>query len=125
MSSNRIRTSRLASDAFTLIEALIATTIVSAGLIGIAGAFSLSHGAGTRADRLREAAMLAERRLELATAVSADQLDADKGSSGRLAWQVTYSERHHNLMMASVSIRWLDRGRPTTFHLSRVFQPRQ
>ena len=125
MLCNRAGTSGLSSGAFTIIEALVATTIVSAGLISVAAAFSLCHSAAIRSDRLRRAATLAERRMELATAVSSGDAGSGSGSSDGLVWKVAYQTKSKNLMLASVSVEWSDHGQPKTFVLSRVFRPRE
>lgn len=116
---------RKRDGAFTLIEVLVATTILAGGIIGVVGAFSLSDRAASRACRLRGAAEVAQRVLASAVAANAEKLQPASGSSGRFAWKLIYSDKPHDLMLASVSVTWLDRGRTETFELSRIFLPQQ
>jgi len=110
---------------FTLIEIIIATLILSIGITGIIGVFNTSIRATSRGDRVNIATSIARQILEPSVAVSADNCMPQEGSVGRYEWNLTYSQKPHGLMKATIVVKWLDKGQPETFELSRIFLPRQ
>lgn len=110
---------------FTLIEVLVAMTILAVGILGVLGAFSVSMRAASRASRLDEAVSIARKEIELAVTARADELAPKSGSSGLYAWQLTFVRKPHNLLRASMEIKWTERGQTRTFKLSQVFEPQQ
>jgi prepilin-type N-terminal cleavage/methylation domain-containing protein len=114
------RGSRLA---FTLLEVLVATSILAVGIVGVLAVFSLSIRAASTAEQLDTAVRLATNRLELAVAVPAGGIRPDSGSAGRFKWTVTYTDKPHRLVLATVQVTWTDGGQPQTYQLSQLFMP--
>lgn len=110
---------------FTLIEVIVATLILSIGITGIIGIFNISIRATSRGDRISEATSIARRILEPSVAISADKYMPQEGNVGQFKWNLSYSQKPHGLMKATVVVNWLDKGQPEAFELSQIFQPRQ
>ncbi len=110
---------------FTLIEVLVSVSILSFGIIGVLEAFSLSLRAGSRAAHLGEAVDVAQRELELTAVATASggDLMPQTGKSGRYNWELKLREIQHGLTLATVEVKWLERGKHDTFKLSRVLLP--
>jgi len=111
--------------AFTLLEVLVASTILCVGIIGVLGASSVSMRTASGALRLDEAVSIAQRQLELTTAAGLVALGPRTGGQGRYRWTVELAERPEGLMMASVLVSWPERGRTQQFRLSEIFIPPQ
>ena len=109
--------------AFTLLEILVAVTILSAGILGVLGAFSLSLRAGVRAARVEDAARIGERQVQLGIVGPAEALRAQRGAEGAFAWQLDFEQAQEGLMLASVTVTWSEQGRGQKFRFSRVFLP--
>ncbi len=106
-------------------EVVVAVTILSVGIAGVMGVFSVCVRAETRAARLDAAVAIAREKLELTTATNIENLASDKGVVDSFSWSVGLAELQLGLMRASVEVRWTDMGRPRTFAMSQVFLPRQ
>ena len=112
---------------FTLIEALVATSILSvAGLGAVATIRTMNiriHSAWLAEDAMSVAA----NQIELAVATGQDM--PARGTSGIYNWELTYSkaDRGSNgqLLLARVQVTWMERGLSERVVLSRAFLPRQ
>jgi prepilin-type N-terminal cleavage/methylation domain-containing protein len=104
---------------FTLLEILVAMTILSVGIVGTMHAFSLSMRAGTEASRLARASEIARRELVLAAAAPSGGIDND-GAEDAYTWRIREMDQADGLLVVSVTVNWLDRGRPQSFALSQV-----
>ncbi len=78
-----------------------------------------------RTARLQDAARIAEKQLQFAVVQPAEKLGAARGTEGMFSWRLDCTESQENLMRASVTVEWLERGQPQTFDLTRVFLPRR
>jgi type II secretion system protein I len=105
---------------FTLIEVLVAMTILAAGILGVMGAFSLCIQANSHACRLKDAAMLARNELELAIVSKTENLETRTGTQGQYTWTVSFQEKEDNLLLASAVVNWSERGQKQTFTLSKI-----
>jgi Tfp pilus assembly protein PilV len=115
--------SEVGNHGFTLVEALISMTVLAVGIVGVLAAFSLSSRSGSEAMRLAEAALIADRQLQ--QALGSDGSDfAPQGASGPYKWEVKVTDLREGLQLASVVVKWSDRGRPGALELSEVFLPR-
>lgn len=110
---------------FTLIEVMLATLILSVGITGIVGIFNAGILATSRGDRASVSTSIARRILEPSVAISVDKCMPQEGTVGQYKWNLTYSQKPHGLMKATVTVKWLDKGQPETFELSQIFLPRQ
>lgn len=115
---------RCESRAFLLLEAMLALTILSVGIIGLMGTILLSRRVGAESLWLAEATSLAQRQLEEAIAQPAQQMPTSNGASGRFSWTISLSDKAYDLKAVSVDIHWIARGSAHRFRLSRVFRPR-
>lgn len=119
----RISSVHPADGGFSLIEVLVAMAILATGILGVLSAFSLAGRTGDRAFRLEQAALLAERELELAMHQPSDQQPLT-GSEPPYTWRLEYMPRPHELTAVRIEVAWLGRGQAQTFELERVFVPR-
>ncbi len=108
---------------FSLIEVIVATAILSGGIIGLIGTFRMSASAAAHGEHANNVAALASNIIASAVAVSADQCESSEGSSGSYTWNLSYSQKQHNLMQATVVVSWLERRQTRNFHLAQVFLP--
>ena len=124
MSRDRAPRRPAANAAFSLMEVIVALTILSAGIVGVVSTFALCGRAAGRNFRLADAVALAERQIELAAATPRDRLAASRGKEDRYTWRLTVDEMAHGLVRASVAVEWLDRGKTRTWRLSQILVPR-
>ena len=121
---NRPTPRRDGARAFTMVEVLVAMTILSIGMLVVSGSFSAASRAVARTRHMSGAAELAVGKLdEAATALPAEMTSAS-GSEGRYQWQRWFENKPHNLIKALVRVTWLQQGRTETLLLSRVIIPR-
>ena len=79
----RVRDTRWRKHPFSVIEVVVALSVLAAGIVGLAGAFSLAVQAGGNSLRLRQAATLAQNQLELAIAeFDPDRWESKSGTAG-------------------------------------------
>ncbi len=118
-----IKNGRSSSVAFTLLEVLVASTILSFGILALLQAYSISTRVVSRSLRLDKAASIAQRELVLAEAVPREQLAAKSGVDGKFRWKLILEGKPHNLVMGTVQVRWQEKGKREEFKLSRIFSP--
>lgn len=106
-------------NGFTLIEVLIALTVLSVSVLGIIQSISVCSGNATKALRLTEATEIARREMALAVLAKASGSPA-AGRDGVFQWKVESSAKAENLLLISVAVTWQERGRPQEFRLSRM-----
>ena len=111
--------------AFTLLEVLVASTILGVGILGLVGGFSVSTRTASRAMRLDGAVSIAQRELQLTVAAGLAALGPRTGEEGIHRWKVELADRPDGLMAASVSVSWQERGRTEQFRLTGIFLPPQ
>lgn len=104
---------------FTLVEVLIALTILSVSVLGIIQSISVCSHNATKALRLTEATGIARREMALAVLAKGSGSPAT-GGDGVFQWKVETSEKAENLLLISVAVTWQERGRPQVFRLSRM-----
>ena len=110
---------------FSLVEVLVAMTILAGGIVAVLSAFSLSMRTANDATRLEGAAALAEWQLETAIQLPAERLLGSSGSSSTYQWKVSFSPKPQNLVVARAVVEWFEQGRRRQFRLARVFWPRK
>ena len=110
---------------FSLIEVMVATAILSGGIIGLIGTFRMSSHAASRGEHANNVAALASNIMGSAVAVSTDQHESSEGSSGPYTWNLSYSQKQHGLVQATVLVSWLEQGQTKNFRLAQVFLPGQ
>lgn len=113
---------RRAPEGFTLLEILVAVMILSVGIVGALGVFTLSLRTGTQASRLGRATEIAQRELALASAAPGAAM-GQTGSQGAYTWQTKQVDLPEGLIALSVAVKWSRRGRPQTFALSQIITP--
>src|SRR6478672_6177180 len=82
---------------FTLLEVLVATTLLATGIVGVLATLSVSVRAASAAEHLGDAVQLASGRLELAVATPADRLQPERGDSGGYGWTVAFTDKPEGL----------------------------
>ncbi len=117
---------------FTLIEVLLAASIMTVALTLILSGFSTCLRAAAEARRYTEAALLLERKiaeLEMADSLEVGseegQFEDDDGEVEYpgYTWRVEIEEAEdvENLLVATVTISWRDRGRDRSVEVTRLF----
>lgn len=102
----------------------MAVTILSAGVLGLMTTIRLGSQTASQATNANGAVILAKELLEAATCIPRSNLEAGEGSRGRYNYMISYEEKPHNLMAATIMVNWLERGQTETMRLSQVFLPR-
>lgn len=106
-------------NGLTLIEVLIALTILSVSVLGIVQSISLCSQNATKALRLAEATEIARREMVLAVMGTAGGLPAAE-RDGVYQWKAEKIEKGEDLLLISVTITWTDKGLPYEFCLLRI-----
>jgi prepilin-type N-terminal cleavage/methylation domain-containing protein len=110
---------------FSLVEALVAMTVLSVGVVGSLAAFSMALRSHARSANYEQAVEIARNELTAAVAATAEGLSPRAGTTGRYHWTVIYSEKPGELVLASVSVRWPEQGQEAGYQVSQVFLPRR
>lgn len=108
---------------FTLVEVLVAMTVLSVGILGLLGALLLSSNVSARSEHLENAVDLANSKLQQAICVKVDQLQPEQGNQDRYNYTLSMEDRPGGLMAAKMTVQWLEGGSIQKYTLSRVFLP--
>jgi len=109
----------------TLLETLVALTILAAGIVGITSGISHSSRLATSSIRLQDAALTARNQLATAVAEAESLPVSSQGEHGLYTWELSFESKDHRLILATVRVSWLDRGVPRQMSLSEVYLPRE
>ena len=118
------RNKKRAKQGFTLIEMIVATFLLSVGVIGAMGAFSVATGASNTASKFHQAALLAQTRfseLEMHPETLGGGGDtqgefSNEGQGFRFVQHIESSDLP-NLFQVTMTIQWGDTEKP----IERVF----
>lgn len=113
----RPRCGSLTSRAFTLVEALVAMAVLSAGVIGVVEVFSLATSTASRNERLSQAVQIAQRELSMAMI---SQVRPKEGASFPHRWKVQRQERPMGMELVAVTVSWSDRGAEQNYRLEQL-----
>lgn len=108
----------------TLLETLVAMTILASAIVGMTYALSQGSRAANHGILQERALELATNQLNTAVARGEDSPIDSAGESGRFQWQLAYEEKEHGLVLAIVTINWLEQGRDQSLSLSELYLPR-
>lgn len=111
------------ANGFTLIEVVVALTILAVGILGLLSAFSLCLRTQSQTLRLAEAVCLARQQLAEVIADPAGNWQNRSGDSDRYHWSVDFAEKPCDLILASVTVSWLERGQRQQFRLCQLVRP--
>jgi prepilin-type N-terminal cleavage/methylation domain-containing protein len=106
-------------NGLTLIEVLIALTILSVSVLGIVQSISVCSQNATKALRLAEATEVARREMVLAVMAATGGSPA-AGGDGVYQWKVKKTEKGKDLLLISVTVSWAEKGSLRDFSLSRI-----
>jgi len=125
MSINKLQNRKVSfkCGGFTLIEVLVALTILASGILGVLEAFSLCIQTSSHAYRLKEAADLARKELELATLEKPEISEIRSGTQGQYTWTMSFQDKECDLVLAGAVVNWSEKGQMQTFTLSRIILP--
>jgi prepilin-type N-terminal cleavage/methylation domain-containing protein len=123
---NIVGGSDVSARGFSLIEVLVAMTVFSVGVLGVMGTLSLSARTAGESTRLWQAVELAENQMEMAVSgILSSRETMQSGTSDAYQWVLRFDEKPNDLLLASVQIRWMERGERREFQMSRLFRPRE
>jgi prepilin-type N-terminal cleavage/methylation domain-containing protein len=105
---------------FTLLEVLVATTVLAVGIISVMSGVSASVRASSSAAMLRGAVDLAQNQLTLAVAAPVSDGQMQSGTSGRYSWSVSYTPQDGGMILAVVTVRWSERSMERSYELSQL-----
>lgn len=111
-------------QAFTLIEVLIAMTILSVSVTGVFAVFLLGLQTTARASNLSQAIDVACNVLNEASVLPTDSATGLEGTTGRFGWSVVVKQKPENLTLITSTVRWSEGGEPHEYKLSRLFLPK-
>lgn len=111
------------TTAFSLVEILVALTILSVGIVGILGVFSLGIRAAGKSDRSMQALELAESKLELAASAATWAVRNETQSQDGLEWTMVTQDAPKGLQVTSIEVSWTERGKSQLIRLSRLYLP--
>lgn len=106
---------------FSLIEIMTAVVIVSVSLWGLAQCLSLCVQKIASSIRLSEAVEIAQHEMASAVlAMTGSGSFVQEGTSRIYRWRTERFEKTDNLWLISVTVVWEEKGRPSTYCLSRI-----
>ncbi|MCY2925912.1 MAG: hypothetical protein NT031_10820 [Planctomycetota bacterium] len=109
---------------FTLLEAVVACTLLSVGIFGVLAGLSGGMRADTRATRDRAAATFVQSKMEQTVATPMEDLHPDAGGGGGQTWKLDLTPLSGGLVRASISVAWSEQGQEDAFTLVQIFAPR-
>lgn len=122
-SSSNTATAPPLRDGFSLLEVIVAMTVLGVGILGVMAALSMSLRIDGESTRLVGAVEVAERELVAATLVPTGSIQATRGVDGTYQWTVAYAQKSEQLFLVSVTVQWMARSEAKQYRLSRAFRP--
>lgn len=108
----------LGKTAFTLVEVIVAITLLGISMIAVLGTFRACAGVARHARLLTQSVCLAERLLVEADLRENAVYGLVKGNEGRYAWDVRIAPTSlENLGAISVQVSWWEQGRAQQYEL--------
>ncbi len=98
--------------------------ILSGGILGVLSTFSMALSTAGEATRQERAVVLANAQLMRATVIDAASLQPASNTEGPFRWTLTYADKTHGLLSASIVVQWQQRGKTAEYRLMRIFEPR-
>jgi prepilin-type N-terminal cleavage/methylation domain-containing protein len=115
---------RARSRGFTLLEAIVATTILGFGILGAAIAIRIVNSSVQSSRQLEGATNLARAKLDSAIA-EPNRTSASRGNSDIYTWEISRASAggmsDDPLAIARVTVRWLDHSVSREFVLARAY----
>jgi type II secretory pathway component PulJ len=109
----------------TLMEVVVAMSIFAVGVVGLLGVFTSSLRAYRANERREQAAEIAQRELSAVVAGLAEATEGGEGREGVFSWKCEVQPRTEGLTLATVEVRWQERGRAERFELSELYFARR
>ena len=117
-----------ASGGFTLLEVLIAISVLTVGLLGVASMQVSAIRANDFASAQTEAATAGMDRIEKllrlpydhADLISGNHTDPSPPSGYTIGWNVTDDSPLSNTKTVTVTVSWVDRGKPKNISMRRI-----
>jgi prepilin-type N-terminal cleavage/methylation domain-containing protein len=111
------------NSGLTLLEVLVALTVLTVGILGTMACFSVSLKAAGRAKASEDAVAFAQQKLADALCTPVEQLQPANGNTGRYQWALRLRELPYSLVSVTVEVDWLEQGSARQLRLSRVLMP--
>ena len=110
------------SEAFTLVEVLVALTVFAFGLVGVVQALRTAGHAARHVEDLQRAALLAERHLVTFMIEPTLEVGEERGQfptpDQRFGWErITRTTPHERLAEVHITVRWREQGREQAYVL--------
>lgn len=109
---------------FTLLEVLLAVTVLAVAVVGAAIAFRAALQTAGHARLVSQAMEIAQREAAMAM-TTAESLHDRAGSAGRHHWSVSYSEKPLGLVQVRVQVTWSEQGADQAVQIQELFKPRR
>lgn len=100
-----------APGGFSIVEAVIATLLLTVGVLALAGTSGAVNRLGTEGAEQTGVAALAQRRVETLQATRCSQLAGGSATSGRYTETWTVHPRGTGVYDVAVTVRFVSRGR--------------
>ncbi len=109
---------------FTLLEVLVAMSILASGIVGVLVTVSGCMRAMSRGERLLAAVSLASRLLEESVATIEEASHEETGQERAFTWRVSAAPKSDLLRVITVGVQWTERGQTITYQLSQLLAAR-
>lgn len=118
---HRVRAGSVGRRGFTLVEVLVAMTVLAIGSVTVFGALRMAHEGAERVRDEAAARGIAERRLSCLLAKPAERLAPASGQDGKFAWQESMKRSViPEIAVLTVTVKWQSRGRDRETRLSSL-----
>ena len=103
---------------FTVVEAMVAMTVLGVGLVAVFGSLRIANSLAGQIRQQEAAQLLAERRMTTLLARPIEQMGIQTGQEGIFTWnEEVRPSRNPDVAEVVVTASWMHQGRPLRFQL--------